>query len=58
MDLLAAIAAPLVILPGGRALVPTGLRLALKHGAILPNTPPGTIDEEFCATEVTRNGVK
>lgn len=62
MDLLAAVAAPLVIPPGGRALVPTGLRialpaghelqvrprsgLALKHGIMLPNSP-GTIDEDY-----------
>ena len=62
MDLLAAVTAPLVILPGGRALVPTGLRialpagyemqvrprsgLALKHGITMPNTP-GTVDEDY-----------
>ncbi|CAH0190974.1 dUTP diphosphatase [Roseomonas sp. CECT 9278] len=62
MDLLAAVAAPLVIPPGGRALVPTGLTialphgyelqvrprsgLALKHGITLPNSP-GTIDEDY-----------
>jgi dUTP pyrophosphatase len=62
MDLLAAVTAPLVIAPGGRALVPTGLRialphgyelqvrprsgLALKNGITLPNTP-GTIDEDY-----------
>jgi len=62
MDLLAAIAAPVTIPPGGRALVPTGLRialppghelqvrprsgLALRHGVILPNSP-GTIDEDY-----------
>jgi dUTP pyrophosphatase len=62
MDLLAAVAAPVVILPGGRALVPTGLTialphgyelqvrprsgLALKHGITLPNSP-GTIDEDY-----------
>lgn len=62
MDLLAAVAAPLVIPPGGRALVPTGLRialphgyelqvrprsgLALKNGIMLPNSP-GTIDEDY-----------
>jgi dUTP pyrophosphatase len=62
MDLLAAVAAPLVIPPGGRALVPTGLRialphgfelqvrprsgLALKNGILLPNSP-GTIDEDY-----------
>lgn len=52
----------LVLLPGERALVPTGLRieipagyevqirprsgLALKHGITLPNTP-GTIDSDY-----------
>ncbi|WP_408611885.1 dUTP diphosphatase [Falsiroseomonas oryzae] len=62
MDLLAAVAEPLVIPPGGRALVPTGLRialphghelqvrprsgLALKHGITMPNTP-GTVDEDY-----------
>ena len=62
MDLLAAVAEPLVIPPGGRALVPTGLRLALppghelqvrprsglalRHGIVLPNSP-GTIDEDY-----------
>jgi dUTP pyrophosphatase len=62
MDLLAAVTAPLVILPGGRALVPTGLRialppghemqvrprsgLALKHGITMPNSP-GTVDEDY-----------
>ena len=62
MDLLAAIAAPLVIAPAGRALVPTGLAvalppgfelqirprsgLALRHGILLPNSP-GTIDEDY-----------
>ena len=62
MDLLAAVAEPLVIAPGARALVPTGLRialppghelqvrprsgLALRHGVVLPNSP-GTIDEDF-----------
>lgn len=62
MDLLAAVTAPLVIPPGGRALVPTGLRialphgfelqvrprsgLALKNGVMLPNSP-GTIDEDY-----------
>ena len=62
MDLLAAVVAPQVIAPGGRALVPTGLAialppgyelqirprsgLALKHGIVLPNSP-GTIDEDF-----------
>lgn len=62
MDLLAAVAAPVTIAPGGRALIPTGLRialpaghelqvrprsgLALKHGIVLPNSP-GTIDEDY-----------
>lgn len=62
MDLLAAVDAPLVVPPGGRALVPTGLcvalppghelqvrprsGLALRHGIVLPNSP-GTIDEDF-----------
>ena len=62
MDLLAAVEAPLTIPPGGRALVPTGLcvalppdhelqmrprsGLALKHGITLPNAP-GTVDEDY-----------
>lgn len=62
MDLLAAVAAPLTIPPGGRALVPTGLRialppgyelqvrprsgLALRNGIVLPNSP-GTVDEDY-----------
>lgn len=62
MDLLAAVTAPLTILPGGRALVPTGLcialppghelqvrprsGLALKHGILVANSP-GTIDEDY-----------
>jgi len=62
MDLLAAIAAPMVIVPGQRVLVPTGLTialppgyelqvrprsgLALKNGIVLPNSP-GTIDEDY-----------
>jgi dUTP pyrophosphatase len=62
MDLLAAVAAPVVLAPGARALIPTGLRiaipaghelqvrprsgLALKHGITLPNAP-GTIDEDY-----------
>jgi dUTP pyrophosphatase len=61
-DLLAAVDTPLVIPPGGRALVPTGLQvalpegyelqvrprsgLALKHGITLPNSP-GTVDEDY-----------
>lgn len=60
MDLLAA--KDMVVPPGGRALVPTGLRialpdgyemqvrprsgLALKHGITLPNAP-GTVDEDY-----------
>jgi len=62
MDLLAAVQAPLTIPPGGRALVPTGLAialppgyelqvrprsgLALKRGIVLPNSP-GTVDEDY-----------
>ena len=62
MDLLAAVAGPVVLAPGARALIPTGLRLAippghelqirprsglaLKHGILLPNSP-GTIDEDY-----------
>ena len=62
MDLLAAVGAPLVLPPGGRALIPTGLRvalpaghewqisprsgLALKNGVTLVNAP-GTIDEDY-----------
>ena len=62
MDLLAAIAAPVTLVPGARTLVPTGLAialppghelqvrprsgLALKHGIVLPNSP-ATIDEDY-----------
>ncbi|MBU6499633.1 MAG: dUTP diphosphatase [Rhodospirillales bacterium] len=62
MDLLAATPGPLQIPPGGRALVPTGLAialppdhelqirprsgLALRHGITIPNTP-GTIDADY-----------
>jgi len=62
MDLLAAVTAPLVIAPGGRALVPTGLCIALpagfelqvrprsglaaKFGVTVPNAP-GTIDSDY-----------
>jgi dUTP pyrophosphatase len=62
MDLLAAVTQPVTIPPGSRALVPTGLvmalppghelqirprsGLALKHGIVLPNSP-GTIDEDY-----------
>jgi dUTP pyrophosphatase len=62
MDLLAAVAAPVTIDPGKRALIPTGIAialppgyelqirprsgLALRHGIVLPNSP-GTIDEDY-----------
>lgn len=62
MDLLAAVTADVTIAPGARALVPTGLcvalppghelqirprsGLALKHGLMLANSP-GTIDEDY-----------
>jgi dUTP pyrophosphatase len=62
VDLLAAIDEPLLIPPGGRALVPTGLAvalpqdhelqirprsgLALKHGILIANAP-GTIDADY-----------
>jgi deoxyuridine 5'-triphosphate nucleotidohydrolase len=62
MDLLAAIKDPVVIGPGERVLIPTGLTialppgyelqirprsgLALRHGITLPNAP-GTIDEDY-----------
>ena len=62
MDLLAAVAEPVTIAPGARALIPTGLRvalpaghelqirprsgLALKNGILLANSP-GTIDEDY-----------
>ena len=62
MDLLAAVTAPVIIPPGGRALIPTGLTiavppehelqvrprsgLALRHGIVLPNSP-GTIDADY-----------
>lgn len=62
MDLMAAISEPLVLLPRSRALVPTGLRvalpsgheiqirprsgLALRHGIVVANSP-GTVDESF-----------
>jgi dUTP pyrophosphatase len=61
-DLRAAVSAPLVLAPGARALVPTGIAvaipngfegqvrmrsgLALKKGLILPNAP-GTIDSDY-----------
>ncbi len=62
MDLPAAVDEPVTIQPGARALIPTGLALAipegyeaqirprsglaLKHGVTLPNTP-GTIDADY-----------
>ena len=62
LDLVAAVAEPVVLPPGGRALVPTGLAialppgfeaqvrprsgLALKHGVTVLNTP-GTIDADY-----------
>ncbi len=62
MDLLAAVQRPVTLAPGARALIPTGLRiaipagyevqvrprsgLALKNGITLPNSP-GTIDEDY-----------
>ncbi|NOZ56688.1 MAG: dUTP diphosphatase [Calditrichaeota bacterium] len=62
MDLRAAVKEPLVLNPGDRVLVPTGLTvaippgyegqvrprsgLALRHGIILPNSP-GTIDADY-----------
>jgi dUTP pyrophosphatase len=62
MDLLAAVETPVTIEPGRRALIPTGLAialppgfelqirprsgLALRHGILLPNSP-GTIDEDY-----------
>ena len=62
LDLRAAVRDAVVLAPGERALVPTGLRLAippgfegqvrarsglaLKHGIVLPNAP-GTIDADY-----------
>ena len=62
MDLAAALSAALVLAPGARALVPTGLKvavplgfegqvrprsgLALKHGVTVANAP-GTIDSDY-----------
>ncbi|GGF03049.1 dUTP diphosphatase [Stappia taiwanensis] len=62
MDLLAAVDAPLLLAPGARALVPTGIAIALppnteaqvrprsglavKHGVTVLNTP-GTIDPDY-----------
>lgn len=62
VDLRAAVTEPLVLKPGARLAVPTGLRLALplgfeaqirprsglalRHGILVPNAP-GTIDSDF-----------
>jgi len=62
VDLHAAVSEPLELLPGARALVPTGFvleipegyeaqvrprsGLALRHGIVLPNAP-GTIDSDY-----------
>ena len=62
MDLLAAVTDAVTIDPGKRALIPTGLAialppgyelqirprsgLALRHGIVLPNSP-GTVDEDY-----------
>ena len=62
MDLLAAVTDPVTLAPGARALIPTGLAvalpvgyelqirprsgLALRHGIVLANSP-GTIDEDY-----------
>ncbi len=62
MDFLAAITEPVTLAPGARALIPTGLRialpaghelqmrprsgLALRHGITLPNSP-ATIDADY-----------
>ena len=62
MDLVAAVAEPVLVPPGGRALIPTGLKIAvpagfeaqvrprsgfaLRQGLIVPNSP-GTIDSDY-----------
>ena len=62
MDLVAAVTVPVVLPPGGRTLVPTGLAvavppghelqvrprsgLALRHGIMVANSP-GTVDEDY-----------
>jgi dUTP pyrophosphatase len=62
MDLVAAVTEPVVVGPGERVLIPTGLAialpsgyelqvrprsgLALRKGIVLPNSP-GTIDEDY-----------
>ena len=62
MDLVAAVTEPVEIKPAGRALIPTGLRVALPAGhelqirprsglaltqGVLVANSPGTIDEDF-----------
>jgi len=62
LDLRAAVSQPLILVPGERRLIPTGLRialpvgfeaqvrprsgLALRHGILIPNAP-GTIDADY-----------
>jgi dUTP pyrophosphatase len=62
LDLVAAVAEPVVLPPGGRAAIPTGLMvalppahelqirprsgLALNHGLLVANAP-GTVDEDY-----------
>jgi dUTP pyrophosphatase len=62
LDLLAAVAEPVTLAPGGRVLIPTGIAialpagteaqvrprsgLALKHGITIANAP-GTIDSDY-----------
>lgn len=62
IDLMAAVYEPLVLAPGQRTLVPTGLAialptgyelqvrprsgLALRNGIVMPNSP-GTVDEDY-----------
>ena len=62
LDLMAAVAAPMTIPPGGRAMVPTGIAIALpqgyeaqvrprsglaaKHGVTVLNSP-GTVDADY-----------
>jgi len=62
MDLVAALVEPVIVAPGQRVLIPTGLAialppgyelqvrprsgLALRNGIVLPNSP-GTIDEDY-----------
>ena len=48
LDLVAAVPAdaPVIIAPGGRAAIPTGLTLALRHGVTVLNSP-GTVDADY-----------